>query len=186
VPRHDNLFIRHEPLPLGQGYHLAIPGHKHLEDQSANSEKLNGLCGVPPDVLYDTRYGRHERYASWQIAKLPVAEILTLNIPNPNTRILNPDGSVKVDKLSFEVIHDPQPCMYPHCEIYAIKNGKRPPKVASGFKTAVRAEFARIADKHRREMLRYQRPIHAPWTSNLGRFISLLWYRASRILHLYQ
>ena len=182
VPVDDSLFVRHPPLPVGEPYHLEIPEHAHLEDQSANSDTLNTPCGVPPDVLYDTRYGRHERYAVWQIAKLPVAEILALNIPNKNTLVLNADGTVKADELSFEVVHAPEPCMYPHCVIYALKNGKRPREVASGFKTAVRSEFARIAEKYRQEMLPYQRRRQKDWASNLYRLWLLTRYRISRLL----
>jgi hypothetical protein len=182
VPNDDHIFIRHESLPTGEAYHLEIPGHRKLENQSANSEELNRPWGVPTDVLYDTRYGRHERYAYWQIAKLPIAKILALDIPNPNTRVLNSDGTEKVDKLSFEVIQEPHPCMYPHCVIYAKKNGQRPHAVASGFKTAVRAEFARIAEMHRQEMLGYLRMPNESWKAKVRRFVLLLQYRAAHLI----
>jgi hypothetical protein len=156
VARDDNLFMRHPPLPAGESYHLEIPQHKCLEDQSANSEKLNVPNGVPQDVLYNTKHGRH--HTSWQIARLPVGEILGLRIPNANTLRLNIDGTVKqqADVFSFEVIHEPDPCMYPHCVIYALKNGKRPKEVASGIRSEIRAEFARIAESNRQQMLQYK------------------------------
>ena len=114
VPQDDNLFMRHPALPAGEAYHLAIPGHRHVEDQSTNSEEINKPFGWPRDVLYDTRHGRHTQYRRWQIAKLPVAEIAALTIPNKNTVVLNADGTVKksADEFSFEVIHEPDPCMY--------------------------------------------------------------------------
>ena len=153
VSRDDFMYMRHPPLPQGESYHLEIPGHKCLKDQSANSEKINTPRGRPEDVLYDTSNGQHK--TSWQIAKLPVAEILDLKIPNKTTLVMNLDGTVRkpADEFTFEVIHEPTACVYPHCSMYALKNKTRPRDVASGVKSAIRLEFAQIAERSRVEML---------------------------------
>lgn len=148
----DRVIIRHEPLPDGKGYGFEIPGHRHLEDQSANSQLLNSPEGFYCDVLYDCKEGKH--YFGWEVACLDVEDLTTLALPNDNTLVRNSDGSTKaVDIFSFEVVHDPTPCMYPHCQIFALKDGMRVKKIQSGFmKTLIRARFAKLAEINREEM----------------------------------
>ncbi len=107
-------------------------------------------------MLYDTKTGDH--YFDLQIARLPVADILALRIPNENTIIYNKDGSIRepAKVFSFEVKHEPTPCMYPHCAIYALRDGDRPRKVASGIQSAIRLAFAQIAERSREEMSEYR------------------------------
>jgi hypothetical protein len=90
VSADDWLFMRHEPLGHGEPYGFEVPGHQHLEDQSVNSEKINGPEGNPRDVLFDTRRGQH--YSGYQIACFGVSEVVGLEIPNENTVRCARDG----------------------------------------------------------------------------------------------
>lgn len=89
VARDDILFVRH-PSIQGAVYGVSIPEH-HVANQSANSLLLNE-GGRAIDVLYDTKNGRH--WLEHQIAKLKVADILALNLPNENTVRRDREGNV--------------------------------------------------------------------------------------------
>ena len=88
----DRLFIRHAPLPNGGAYGFQIPGHDHLEDQSANSERLNSPGGYSCDVLYDSSNGKH--HIADQIACLDVFRILELVVPIENTIQKGRNGAI--------------------------------------------------------------------------------------------
>ena len=133
------------------GYGDCIPEHRIL-DQSANSKLLN-RGGRVCDVLYDTKNGSH--WLTYQIAKLDVADILALELPNENTIRKDREGNTiySGDVYTFQVEHQPTMCMFPHCEIVALKNGVKQSQVNSNaMKTTIRAQFARIAEKARMEM----------------------------------
>jgi hypothetical protein len=151
VQNDDVLYVRHPPLPSGESYGITIPDHRVL-NQSANSKLLN-RGGKACDVLYDTRNGNH--WLHYEIAKLDVTEILDLTLPNENTVQRNREGKVICpgDVYSFRVQHKPAPCMFPHCEIVALKNGAELTQINSNtMKTTIRAKFARMAEKARTQM----------------------------------
>src|SRR6266487_1365733 len=83
VLQYDRVFIRHVPLRSGEDYGCSIPGHDSLEDQSANSEKLNRPNGYACDVLFDCKIGEH--HVDYQFACLDVSRIHQLALPNENT-----------------------------------------------------------------------------------------------------
>lgn len=183
IENDDRLFMRHPPLPAGEPYGFEIPGHAHLEDQSANSDKLNTPSGLARDVLFDTARGNH--FFGFQIACFDVTALRDLCIPNPNTVRKGRDGKViqDADIYTFEVRHDPTPCMFPHCVIEARKNGQPPTKVSSGIKAAIRMKFADLAEHNRIEMLRRS----AKEATVLGRallavecFFAKVWKRMNR------
>jgi hypothetical protein len=150
----DFLYLRHPPLPLGEPYLLQIPGHRHLENQSVISHQLNTPDGEPEDARFDGVNGNH--CLDCQIARLSVAEVQSLNLPNENSsKIVKVKGmtqKTQPDIFTFEVVHAPIPCIYPHCEIIAYKNGKPIKDVANSMKTIIRREFAKIAERHRAAM----------------------------------
>src|ERR1043166_1257067 len=137
LDREDRLFIRHAPLEEGCEYGFQIPGHDHLEDQSANSERLNNSGGYACDVLFDCKNGNH--HVTFQIACIDIFRVRELAIPNENTIRKGRDGTIiqAADIYTFEPIHEPVPCMYPHCVIRARKNNSPAKKVSSGIKTAI-------------------------------------------------
>ena len=165
----DRLFIRHTPLPDGSGYEFQIPGHDHLENQSANSELLNRPDGFACDVLFDCRNGRH--HLGHQIACLEVTSVQDLLIPNQNTIRKDRKGAIIADPdiYTFIVVHNPTPCMYPHCEILACKNGKPSNKVSSGIKTTVRMRFAELAERNRSRMTTQHAEEFPMWDRDLRR-----------------
>ena len=150
----DRLFMRHPPLPDAKGYGFRIPEHSHLADQSVNSEMINIPDGTARDVLLDTKYGNH--FSQYQIACFAVNEIRALKAPNPNTIVMDRFNNVlkSADVYAFDVIHNPTPCMYPHCIIRAMKNDNpiENKQVSEGMKTLLRARFAALAECRRLEM----------------------------------
>ena len=171
VANDDRVFIRHEPLGLGEVYGCRIAGHDSLEDQSANSEFLNGPKGFACDVLFDCKNGEH--YVDYHFACLNVSHIHQLAFPNANTIRRDRFGNIiqDADIYTFEVVHMPTPCMYPHCEILAKKNGIAPKKVAAGVKTIVRAKFAELAELNRLEMIERRAKELPRWNKELKRSI---------------
>lgn len=155
VSSEDVLYIRHPPLPSGQPYVGQIEGFR-LQDQSGNSHLINMPSGDPRDVLFNTKTGEH--YVGYQIAKLPVAGIRQFKFPNPSS-VRYKDGKAlnEPDEFTFEVRHVPTPCMYPHCVIRTARNGTDlgNKHVAEGVRTAIRIGFAELAERNRKEMLRY-------------------------------
>jgi hypothetical protein len=146
----DVLFVRHPPIEGSGGYGVSIPEHR-VADQSANSLLLNE-GGRSTDVLYDTNNGSH--WVKHQIAKLHVAEVLKLSLPNENTIRRDRNGNIIYggDLYTFEIEHKPTSCMYPHCEIVALKEGVKQAQIKNAMKTTIRAQFARLAEKARVEM----------------------------------
>ncbi len=136
------LFMRHPPLPVGEDYGFEIPGHDHLNDQSVNSDRLNPE-GLMADVLFDTKNGNH--LIHWQIACLDARSVRALKFLNEKSKIVS-KGVVKYlgDVYTFDVAHDPTPCMYPHCIIVSKKNSAVA-GVTSAAKTGLRMLFADIA-----------------------------------------
>lgn len=160
----DRLYMRHPALPAGMPYGYdtgageeSIPGHDNLEDQSVNSHRIN-LFGTPRDVLFDIRKGAH--YWNHQIACFVVGDIRRLNVPNEKSIQRRPDGTPRNEpnRFTFVVQHSPNSVMYPHCEILAKRDGREAKKVAPGVKTAIRSQFAKLAEQRRAEMLSYYRP----------------------------
>ena len=126
-----------------------IPGHDHFTDQSVNSDLLNE-GGEPADVLINIKTGEIKH--GYQYAKLPVEEILRIRFFNENTRKYDKNGKLSSDgdEFSFEVFHDPDVCMYPHCIIKAYKNGTEVKQIKSAtIKTTIRDFFAQIAEAER-------------------------------------
>jgi len=152
VENSDRVYIRHRSLGDSGSYGLEIPGYR-LEDQSANSHELNAE-GVPQDVLLDTLYGQH--HFDQQIACIEVNALVQLTVKNPNVVRYGRDGRPlnDPDEYTFRVAHVPTPCMYPHCEIYAHRNGKRTDNISKGIRTTLRSEIAKLADTNRLEMLK--------------------------------
>ncbi|MDB6154770.1 MAG: hypothetical protein JWL90_3223 [Chthoniobacteraceae bacterium] len=141
----DWLYMRHPPLSNGV-YGFEIPEHR-IEDQSVNSRKLSLPDGVPEDVLFDTKHGKH--HFDYQVARFRASEINSLEIPNPNTVIVECKEN-EMDMYRFTVTHEPAPCMYPHCCIFLTKNKNTVKKVNSPYmKSAIRAKFAKLAEQNR-------------------------------------
>jgi hypothetical protein len=78
-------------------------------------------------------------------------------------------GAVIQDTFTFEIVHTPTPCMYPHCEILAKKNGVPPKKIAAGIKTTVRTKFADLAELNRLEMIERRAKEFPQWNKELRR-----------------
>jgi hypothetical protein len=173
IAQDDRMFIRHEPLSDGEGYGCRIPGHDNIEDQSANSEKLNAPHGFACDVLFDSKKGDH--HLNYQFACLDVFRIHQLALPNQNTILYDRHGNIKksADVYTFEVTHSPTECMYPHCEILAKKNGALIKRVSPGFKTAIRTKFADLAELNRSEMIERRAEEFPKWNKELKRRVWL-------------
>ena len=144
----DWLYLRHPPQRR-IWYGSQIQGHKHLDDQSVHSRLLNTPNGSPRDVLYNDQGGPH--YCHWGIAAFSVRQIGDLCLPNINTPIKKVKGQPPgLDVYTFLVCHCPTPCLYPHCEIYAYKNGDRVKRdIRNSMKSLIRKQFARLADRNR-------------------------------------
>ncbi|MFT5465999.1 MAG: hypothetical protein ACI8UO_001096 [Verrucomicrobiales bacterium] len=168
VDDEDNLFMRHEPLPSdGHGYGAQIPGHRHLNNQSVNSDDLNS-DGWACDVLLNTKTGNH--YFDYQIACFRAGDIRDLTVPNENTTVFDNEGNIKrsPDIYEFKVRHDPADCMYPHCLLLARKNGGDPPsKIGNSMKTVLRKWFAKLAERNREKMSKRSNAEFQNWESEL-------------------
>jgi hypothetical protein len=144
----DWLYLRHPPQgKLWYGSH--IKGHDHLDDQSVHSRLLNKPHGSPRDVFYNEEDGSY--YWGWGIAAFSVRQIRALCLPNPNTPIKKVKGPPPgLDVYTFSVCHRPTPCLYPHCEIHAYKNGNRLTRnIRNSMKSLIRKRFARLGDRNR-------------------------------------
>lgn len=157
ISEQDRLYMRHAALDDGGPYAFQIPGHAKLEDQSVNSHRVNRF-GTPRDVLFDTKRGNH--YWDFQIACFNVRDIYTLQLPNQNSIQRKADGSLKKDAdiFTFEIRHTPDEHMYPHCIIEAKKNGESVKDVPKTMRTAIRSQFAQIAERNRQTMLKFHQP----------------------------
>jgi hypothetical protein len=146
----DWLYMRHPPQ-RALWYGSQIPGHDHLADQSVNSRLLNRPNGSPRDVLYNDTGGPHRW--DWGIAAFSVRQLSQLVLPNVNTQFKKVKGQpVGPDLYTFRVLHTPTPCLYPHCEIHAYKNGTRikpTVKIKNSMRSVIRKRFARLADRNR-------------------------------------
>ena len=108
------------------------------------------------DVFWDTNTGN--RLVDFMAVCLPVVEVRGVTYPDkrvtrrdPRThQILEP---LPEDYVSFDVVHEPVACMYPHCEIRPMKNGS-PVKLSEGMNNRTREVFAEIANKYRSECVK--------------------------------
>ena len=156
IPSEDLLYLFHTPLPVDEPYGSEIPEYR-VRDQSANSHDLNP-DGSPTDVLFNDETGERRVL---QIARLDVASLIIVNLPNPNTRLVKklPSGETVTteDVYSVRVVHKPEKCNYPHCEIRTLKNGKELGKNWDNrwAKGTIRRRIAEIAQKSRKEMLAF-------------------------------
>ncbi len=148
VPADDWIYMWHLPVP-GSYMESDIFASFRVDGQSFNSHKLNHPNGDPRDVHYDTRYGKHR--PEMQIARFGVGEVKLLDLPNKNTERKDRDGRLICDRYTFQIEHKPTPCMYPHCELVALKDGKKR-TVSPGVKTLIRDSFEEIAERHREKM----------------------------------
>lgn len=121
--------------------------------QSANSHELNP-DGSPEDVLYDVVNGG--KPANRRLACLAVEEILTASFPNTFSTVKDPVTKRQVpvnETYTWEVVHDPTGCMFPHCEIRAKCNGAFVTEVQSrSFRSKLRGEFSQLAARFREEL----------------------------------
>lgn len=145
----DLLYMRHPHQEDSFGFKFEY----RPVNQSANSASLNPN-GQADDVRYDTTTG--EKDDSVMVVTLPVSEIRAMKFPNPN--LLNrKDKNQQIippreeDNFYFDAVHDPTPCMYPHCEISTMQEGKRLSKVSDGMRRYLRSRFGGIAEKFRQE-----------------------------------
>lgn len=157
IDQADRMFIRHTPVTGDLGYGSAWIAPYHWVDQSANSELLNPE-GSATDVLFNTKEGHIMR--GLEIACLLVADVTSLQFPNPNFQPKDKGGNdipiTEADLYSFEVVHKPESCMYPHCELILKKGGVKLKKLdKEAVKSYIRIAFSNLASKFRAEMLEF-------------------------------
>jgi hypothetical protein len=130
-----------------------------VENQSAIRERY---CRSPFDVLYGvTDKGHH---FDEHVAKLTVGEVEMIDYPNMGTEIKDRTGKIikEAARYSLRVMHEPEQCMYPHCELRLHIDDKpydNKKKVPPRVKTNMRHECAMIAERYRSEISRLSRPI---------------------------
>lgn len=98
---------------------------------SVNREKHSHR---PEDVLFNVDGPPH--FLAWGIAEIHVATVTDIHVPHPNSR--------EPIHYSLAVRHQPERCMYPHCEIEVYANGERIEEIKpSSAKTRIKAAMAR-------------------------------------------
>ena len=112
-----------------------------VEDDSVNR---SAYCEKPEDVLYNTREkdeGKH--YWNHGILLFQVNKFKELSLEPKEPIRLN---GVERD-FTFHLEHCPQPCMYPHSEIWVMEGGKRvdnqPPR---SIRAIARSQLVGICD----------------------------------------
>ena len=152
------LFLFHDHVPSAQriGSWFKYRGN----NQSVISDELNkdGDCR---DVLWDTRTG--ELHSSKMIVCLPVDEVRRVEFPDNNVARRDPRNGNKLpflpeDYFTFDVIHQPEPCMYPHCEIRAMKMNELQSKMTKGMQNIARESFREIAERYSSEWIEPEEP----------------------------
>lgn len=89
----------------------------------------------PKDCLYDGENGKH--CLNFGVAEFCVESIEALTKAHPQE---------KDTVYTFRVKHVPLECLYPHCEIWAYKNGAPVEEIKpASVKTWLRDELSRLA-----------------------------------------
>ena len=92
----------------------------HLENDSYNRSKFSQK---PEDVLFNINaQSPEDHFGNWGVLSIEVADLQGLVVP---AEINGETGSV-----TFQPVHKPETCMYPHSEIHAFRNGAFIPEVA--------------------------------------------------------
>ncbi len=125
-------------------------------NQSVISDELN-VGGGPSDVFWDTRSG--VELTGYLSVCFPVSEIRKISFPDVRIQRKDPKTHQLLDPfpedyVGFDVIHDPVPCMYPHCEVRPMKGGFPEEKFTRGMNNIARERFAAIANRYRSECVR--------------------------------
>jgi hypothetical protein len=155
----------------GQTYDGGIPGHSHVENQSANSELLNTPFGSTFDVLLNAKDGNH--FWNHEIARISVAEIHAIQITSGTDVVINdrignpsPDNSA----YTFRVEHKPTCCNYPHCEIVLLKDGAPIQKVPRSIKKKIKIDFGTLAKVHQKNMENERSLKFDTWQRSIAKF----------------
>ncbi len=115
----------------------AGPTFKPPRDISCNRERF---CDYPTDVLYNIKELPH--YNDCGVIEAPIGLV------NNHTfiYILQQKKGVKIEHtITFVLVHSPEVCMYPHSEIYVMKDGVRLKDVRQEtLKTEIRRELSKI------------------------------------------
>jgi hypothetical protein len=148
-------FLRHPKLPPGVETFAegdGIPEFRYC-DQSTNSRALNPQ-GRPDDVLFNAKTG--ERHDDWEVASLPVDQtkgVRSIKFPyDKAVRVPGKGQTLQRVDYTFDVRHNPHPCMYPHCVIDTKADGKIVNKInPEHVRSLIRNQFAVMADSHAKE-----------------------------------
>lgn len=86
-----------------------------FEDDSYNREKYSKASS---DVLLNINANDcSQHFYKWGILSIKISDI--------NGISFNVESNGKKCQITFEPIHDPKPCMYPHTELHSLKDGIR-------------------------------------------------------------
>jgi hypothetical protein len=103
-----------------------------LKEMSVNREKYSR---EPQDVLYNIKTGEH--FLAHGICIFESGKVTALNYTHP--------ALPKVYRL--QLVHEPEPCMYPHSVIAILENGIRIREIKpSSIKTALRDDLIEQAE----------------------------------------
>lgn len=107
----ERLFIRFDPdKHLLENGGISFATALSTEDQSCNR---SAFCDSQEDVLYNTNSPVH--FFHWGILEILAADASAVLAVHP----VDPDII-----HSFDVVHKPEECMYPHSQLELLKNGE--------------------------------------------------------------
>ncbi len=125
--RFEYLDTNHKPTLSDDKVSISIFSTKKM------SCNMNSLCYQPEDVLYDIT--KNTFLAKGGIVSIPHSEIMLYKANDPT------DDSILYRLI---VLHQPEPCMFPHVEIFVTKNDEliddfeRPKSIKAAIKNFYR------------------------------------------------
>ncbi len=129
----EKMFRRYPAYPVETSKSIIVKENFNFDSMSFNREKYSEN---PSDVLFSIKDKNHF-FRSHKIVSLKVQEIEGLKEIHPDDQEI----------YSFKVIHDPEDCMYPHCIVQVLKNGKNVPGIKpSSVKSKIREKIEKMVD----------------------------------------
>lgn len=138
------MFYKREDLEKGFAQKFQI----RVETQSVVSEELNPE-GNASDALWNSKTGEYQN--EHLVIGFPVNDIRSIRFPDERVRQKDPRNprmylpQSPEEDITFEVVHVPVGCMYPHCDIKPITPNNT--SISKGLRSIAREKFGAIAQR---------------------------------------
>jgi len=138
------MFFKREDLEKG----FAQKFQFRAETQSVVSEQLNPE-GNASDALWNSKTGEYQE--EHLVLGFTVHAVQSIRFPDGRVRRKDPQNPKQYLPLSpeehvtFEVVHMPVRCMYPHCDVKPVTPNNTP--ISKGLRSIARERFGAIAQR---------------------------------------